>query len=152
MEEDCRYRLRGSMVRQSTEYKIIYFSSLLKPRGAHPHNCPHRNFDSMSPIPPRHAKTPGVAAILQPRGRCGRLYVRRFLRMGPKEPLLPPKTTMEMSVHRVHGRSDPPPVSPTPPTSTQRRHGHIDRVGRGGRWREAALLGEIALFGLHSPG
>ena len=40
---------------------------------------------------------------------------------------------MEMSVHRVHGRSDPPPVSPTPPTSTQRRHGHINRVSRGGR-------------------
>ena len=35
-----------------------------------------------------------------------------------------------ISVHRVHGRSDPPPVSPTPPTSTQRRHGHIDYVDR----------------------
>ena len=85
----------------------------------------------MSPIPPRHAKTPGVAAILQPRGRCGRLYVRRFLRMGPKEPLLPPKTTMEMSVHRVHERTDTTRVSPVPLTSTQRRHADIDRVGRG---------------------
>ena len=63
-------------------------------------------------------------------GRCGRLYVRRFLRMGPKEPLLPPKTTMEMSVHRVHERTDTTRVSPTPPTSTQRRHGHIDYVDR----------------------
>ena len=40
---------------------------------------------------------------------------------------------MEIRVHRVHGRSDTPRVSPTPTTSTRRRHGHIDRVGRGGR-------------------
>ena len=51
----------------------------------------------------------GVDAILQPfgrGGRRGRLYVRRFLRIGSTEPLLPPKMTMETGVHRVHGRSD----------------------------------------------
>ena len=48
----------------------------------------------------------GLAVIFQPRGRRGRLYVRGFLRVGSTEPLLPPKTTMEMGVHRVHGRSD----------------------------------------------
>ena len=87
-------------------------------------------------IPPPYAKTPGVAAISQPRGRCGRFYVRRFLRMGLTEPLLRPKTTMEMRVHRVHGRTDTARVSPAPLTSTQRHHGHIDRVGRGVRSRE----------------
>ena len=50
-----------------------------------------------------------------------------------------PKTTMEMGVHRVHGSSGTPRVSPAPLTSTQRRHGHIDRVGRGGRSRERTL-------------
>ena len=39
------------------------------------------------------------------RGRRGRLYVRGFLRIGSTEPLLPPKTTMEMGVRRVHGCS-----------------------------------------------
>ena len=37
---------------------------------------------------------------------------------------------MEIRVHRVHGRSDTPRVSPAPLNSTQRRQGHIDRVGR----------------------
>ena len=64
------------------------------------------------------------------RGRRGRLYVRGFLRIGSTEPLLPPKTTMEMGVHRVHGRSDTPRVSPTPTASTQRLHGQIARVRR----------------------
>ena len=35
-------------------------------------------------------------------GRRGRLCVRGFLRLGLTEPLLPPKMTMEMGVHRVH--------------------------------------------------
>ena len=56
--------------------------------------------------------------------------------MGLTEPLLRPKTTMEMRVHRVHGRTDTARVSPAPLTSTQRHHGHIDRVGRGVRSRE----------------
>ena len=56
-------------------------------------------------IAPRHTGRPGGAAIFQPRGRRGRLYVRGFLSMGLSEPLLPPKTTVKMSVHRVHGRT-----------------------------------------------
>ena len=51
----------------------------------------------------------GVDAILQPFGRGGRrgcLYERGFLRLGSSEPLLPPKTTMKLGVHRVHDRSD----------------------------------------------
>ena len=56
--------------------------------------------------PPVFAETPGAAAVLQPHGRRGRLYVRGFLRIGSTEPLLLPKMTMEMGVHRVHGRSD----------------------------------------------
>ena len=44
--------------------------------------------------------------MAQHRGRRGRLYVRRFLRIGSTEPLLLPKTTMETGVHRVHDRSD----------------------------------------------
>ena len=35
-------------------------------------------------IPPRHAKTPGAAAISRSRGRCGRLCVRGFLRIVPR--------------------------------------------------------------------
>ena len=52
--------------------------------------------------------------------------------MGSTEPLLLPKTTMEKRVHRVHGRTDTSRVSHAPKTSTQRRHGHIDRVRQGG--------------------
>ncbi len=57
-------------------------------------------------LSPPSRKNTGAVAISQPHGRRGRLYVRRFLRVGSTEPLLPPKTTMEMGVHRVHGRSD----------------------------------------------
>ena len=55
----------------------------------------------------------------------------RILRLGLTEPLFLPKMTMEMGVHRVHGRTHPPRVSPAPATSTHHRHGHIGRVGRG---------------------
>ena len=50
---------------------------------------------------PRLADTPGVAAIAQPDGRCGRLYVRAFLRMGLIYELRLSKTTVEMGVRRV---------------------------------------------------
>ena len=65
-------------------------------------------------LAPCHVRTQGVAAILRSRGRRGRFYVRRFLRIGSTKPLLPPKMTMEMGVHRVHGSSDRPPVTTTP--------------------------------------
>ena len=82
-------------------------------------------------------KTPGVAANFEYRGR---LYVRGFLRLGSTKPLLPPTTTVKMGVHRVHVQTDTPRVSHAPTTSTQRRHGHIDRVDRGGRLRELTPL------------
>ena len=67
---------------------------------------------------PPSRKTQGVATVSEARGRRGRrgrLYVRRFLRIGSTEPLLPPKMTMEMGVHRVHGRSDGAATSATTP-------------------------------------
>ena len=87
-------------------------------------------------IPPRHAKIAGVVAVSHPHGRRGRLCVRVFLRMGSAEPLLQPKTTIEIRVRRVHGRTNTPRVSSAPTTSTQRRHGNIDRVGQDARSHE----------------
>lgn len=43
---------------------------------------------------------------------------------------------MEKRVLRVRGRTDTPRVNPAPITSTQRRHGHVDRVCRGVRSRQ----------------
>ena len=57
-------------------------------------------------MPPRLPKHRGQLLFLQRRGRRGRLYERGFLSNGPTEPLLPPKMTMEMGVHRVRDCSD----------------------------------------------
>ena len=58
--------------------------------------------------PPNTSVRRGLTAIFQPCGHRGRLYARRFLRLDFTylQTLFLPKTTMEMGVHRVHGRSD----------------------------------------------
>ena len=75
-------------------------------------------------------------------GRAGRIYVRWFLRLGLDAPLLPPKTTMELRVRRVHGSSDTPCVSPAPTSPTPRQHAHAaqgDRYDVTARRRDGAI-------------